>query len=97
MERICYSGILAEMEEGPDRLSLVMVPRDTPKEQWGDPMKQYVFHVGEETRFSFPGFPPFFKKNFWAHPQKKNKKTSAPKKNFSKKKFRFFLLIFFFL
>ena len=54
MKQACYSGILAEMKEGPDRLSLVMVPRDTPKEQWGDPMKQYVFHVGEETRFSFP-------------------------------------------
>ena len=35
MERICYSGILAEMEEGPDSLSLVMVPGDTPEEQIG--------------------------------------------------------------
>lgn len=53
-EQVCCSGILAEIDEGPDSLSLVMVPAGTPEEAWGDPMKQQVFHVGEETRFSFP-------------------------------------------
>ena len=54
MEQVCYNGILAKMEEEPDRLSLVMVPAGTPEDRWGDPMVQYVFHVGEETMFSFP-------------------------------------------
>ncbi len=54
MEQACYSGILAKIEEGPDRLSLVMVPAGTPEDRWDDPMEQYVFHVGEKTRFSFP-------------------------------------------
>ena len=34
-ERVCYSGILAEIEEGPDSLSLVMVPGGTPEGEWG--------------------------------------------------------------
>lgn len=54
MERVCYTGILAEIEESPDSLSLVMVPGNTPKEQWGDPMGQHIFHTGEGTRFAFP-------------------------------------------
>ena len=53
-ERVCYSGILAEIEEGPDSLSLVMVHGGTPEGEWGDPAKQYIFHIGEETNFSFP-------------------------------------------
>ena len=54
MERVCYKGILAELEARPDSLSLVMVPENTPEDRWGDPMEQFVFHVGEATRFAFP-------------------------------------------
>ena len=37
MEQACYSGILAKIEEGPDRLSLVMVPAGTPEDRWNHP------------------------------------------------------------
>lgn len=53
MEQVCYSGILVKTEEEPDRLSLVTVPAGTPEERRDDPMAQYIFHVGEETRFAF--------------------------------------------
>ncbi len=54
MECVCYSGILAELKEGPDSLSLVMVPENTPEERWGNPMEQYIFHTGKDTRFCIP-------------------------------------------
>lgn len=53
-ERVCYNGILTAVEEGPDGLSLVMVPGNTPKERWGDPMEQFVFHAGEGTNLCVP-------------------------------------------
>lgn len=49
-----YKGILAELEEGPDGLSLVMVPLGTPAAEWGDYLRQFIFHTGKETRFCVP-------------------------------------------
>lgn len=51
-EGVYYNGILVEqntMEDG--TADLVMVPQGTPLENWGDPMKQFVFHTGPDTQF----------------------------------------------
>lgn len=53
-EGMAYNGILVELEEGANGLSLVMVPLDTPEADRGDYLRQYVFHTGEETDLRVP-------------------------------------------
>lgn len=51
-EAVYYNGILVERQEQEDgSVDLVMVPLDTPPESRQDPMLQFVFHTGEDTRF----------------------------------------------
>lgn len=51
-EAVYYNGILVEAEDREDgSTDLVMVPLDTPQEDWQNPMMQFVFHTGPETQF----------------------------------------------
>lgn len=51
-EGVYYNGILVEAETQENgSVDLVMVPQGTPLESWGDPMQQFVFHTGPDTRF----------------------------------------------
>ena len=51
-EAVYYNGILVKAEEREDgSLDLVMVPEDTAQPDWEDPMKQFIFHTGEDTQF----------------------------------------------
>lgn len=54
-EMVYYNGVLVEREKEEDgTVDLVMVPQGTPLENWGDPLKQYVFHAAPGTAFKTP-------------------------------------------